>query len=540
MWNGKYQMRHSAATGIPNRSAGLNRPGVQRAAVMASAVLLAFLPGSLAAAERVTSGFLTVSPENPYFPFLMLFGLMLAGLTFFRPKIGLTIMLLFIMVSTDMPMRGESVGSRAVTIRIEDLVLVLVSGGWLLNRARSRSLALSRNVPVNRAILPMALMIILSMIFGQLQGTADLRSSLLFGMKRLEYFWIFFMALNLIETEAEAWRAARLFLGASAVIAMIGAVQFFLFPISALTAGGATSTLGFGRANTFADFLLIVIGLALGLMIFARTRQELLLTAGGFILFLAALLLTKSRGAYVSLLPLLVVVLLVTRSPRLVTVLWILSGLTAGYFAIKLAVGGEPELLISHHYDDFGYQFASIGRVAKEGIEGDSSLYVRYAYFWQDVERALKYPLLGRGVGSVPLAFFDVHYKRELHETGLLGLLAFFIMNGTILLTAFRFYLRTANPLYKGLAVGFFGGHVGILVHALTIENFYTIFNMEAFWFFLALLMVFYHHEELRSWRGAGADPGYFGPPEPEPEASAVPEGAAGPTPDLPANAAIG
>lgn len=459
------------------------------------------LPMAGQAAERGLSNFLAMRPDHPAFPLMLLFGLLAGALTFFKPKFGLVLMLLFIMVSTDMPTKGESIGSRAATIRMEDLVLVLVSGGWLLNRAVTRSLAVFKAVPINRAIWPMAIMIVLSTILGYLQGTVSARTGLLFGMKRLEYFWIFFMTLNLIDTEREARIAVRLFLGVAMVIALIGTFQFFLFPLSELAQGGATATTGFGRANTFADFLLIVTGCTLGLMLYAETRRQLQFASAALVCFIVAILMTKSRGAYVSLMPLLMIILVITRSRRGMAVLGVLAIMLASYFVVKLAMGEEVGGLVSRHYNDFGYQFDSISHVAQEGIKADSSLNARYGYFWQNVEESLRYPFFGRGVGAVPLGWFDVQYLRELHETGLLGLLAFCFMNGLILLTALHFYHRTSNQLYRGLAVGFLGGQVGILVHGLTIENFYTIFNMEAFWFLLALLMVFYDQEVRRGWR---------------------------------------
>lgn len=476
-------------------------------------------PTVLHAAESRLSNFLAIRPDNPYFPFLIIFGALMGALTFFKPKIGLVVMLFFIMISTDMPTKGEAVGTRPVTIRIEDFVLVLVSFGWMLNRAKTRSLSIFKDVPVNRAILPLALLIVLCTIIGYLTGTVRGHSGILFSMKRLQYFWIFFMTLNLIDTEREARIAVWLFLGAAAVVSLIGSAQFVLFPMSDLAAGGATATTGFGRANAFASFLLTMIGLVMGWMLFEVNQRKLLLVSGVFILLLGALLMTKSRGAYVSLVPLMGVILWVTRSRRGLTVLALLVTFMAGYFIVKLAVTGDVGLLVSKHYNDFGYQFSSIGKVAQEGIESDSSLNARYLAWEYNWPRILSRPFFGHGVGSIPLGSFDNHYVREMYETGFLGLFAFLFMNAVILLTMRQFYLRTANLFYKGLAIGFFGGHVGILVHAMAIENFYTIVNMEAFWFALALLMVFYDHEARREWRTEVPEA------EPRLQQTALPEG---------------
>jgi hypothetical protein len=52
-------------------------------------------------------------------------------------------------------------------------------------------------------------------------------------------------------------------------------VQFFLFPLSYLSKGGATATSGFGRANTLADFYLIAGGVFLGLLIYSSEKRKI-------------------------------------------------------------------------------------------------------------------------------------------------------------------------------------------------------------------------------------------------------------------------
>jgi hypothetical protein len=110
----------------------------------------------------------------------------------------------------------------------------------------------------------------------------------------------------------------------------------------------------------------------------------------------------------------------------------------------------------------------------------------------------MKYPVLGHGVGSVPLSYFDCHHVRELYETGFIGYLAFLYMNLVIFVTVLNLFYITDDRFVKGVSCGFLGGHIGMLVHGWSIANFYTIMNMEVFWFFVAILMIFYYNHMRR------------------------------------------
>lgn len=465
-------------------------------------ILMFFAPlcveGGFAYKESMRN-FISFSPENPYFFVLLFFGTILAVASFYFPRFGLIVMLFFIMISTDMPVGGEHVkAERSVSIRIEDIVLVLVSAGWLLNKARTRTLSLFKNVPVNKVIIIMSFVMLVATSLGIFQGTVSFHRAFFFIMKRLQYFWIFFMALNVMETDKEAERSIKLMLIVSTIVACIGIVQFFLFPASELVQGGATATVGFGRANTLADFYLIIIGLILGLIIYTKTHRWLLFYNTIFFLLMFALLMTKSRGAYVSIVPLFFTIFIVSRSKKILNfflMLLLLGGLYYAFTHISMGEGGQ---LIKKHDSDIAEQFSSIKAVSEGGVEADSSLYARYTScrdIWPEIKSHL---LLGHGVGAMQLGFIDVQYFHELYDTGFIGLIAFLYMNIIIFLSVLLYFMHTGNSFSKGIALGFLGAQAAVLAHGLTITSFYTILNMEAFWFILAMVMLMYYNEEFK------------------------------------------
>ena len=164
------------------------------------------------------------------------------------------------------------------------------------------------------------------------------------------------------------------------------------------------------------------------------------------------------------------------------------------YFTASLFITNQMAgALINQHNDDIKHQFSSIGDVMEKGPKADSSMDARYESWIHGIPEIMKHPLLGHGVGSVPLFYFDNHYVAEVYDTGFIGLTVFLYMNLIILISVFNFYRISEDELSKGLCLGFLGGHIAILVHAMTITNFYTIINMEAFWFILAIIMLLYY-----------------------------------------------
>ncbi|HBC86816.1 MAG TPA: hypothetical protein DCZ94_07675 [Lentisphaeria bacterium] len=449
---------------------------------------------TFAAAQVELRNFASISLDNPYLPIIALLGVSMAIATFYFPRFGLFIMLFFVMISTDMPVGGGKDNVRPATIRFEDIVLLLVSIGWVLNRAKTRSLSSIKESRLYKPILAMSLIIIIATIFGILQNTVQLNKGILYSMKRLEYFWIFFMTYNLMETKDDAWLSIRLFLVGAAAVSVIGIAQFTVLPMSELAAGGSTATAGFGRANTLADFYLIIFGVAIGLFIHCRDKKWISIYVVLISLFALAIMMTKSRGAYVSIPFILVVVAYFSRNVKFIIIVATLSSFALLYQIGSIFITSQTaEVILTKHTDDIKYQVESIGDVIKKGPTADSSMKARYdAWNWA-IPEIKKYPLFGHGVGSKPLYFFDNQYVAELYDTGILGLLIFIYLNLIIFTTVFIFYKGVDDDFSKGLALGFMGGHIGILIHGITITNFYTIINMEAFWFILAIIMLLYH-----------------------------------------------
>lgn len=441
------------------------------------------------------NGYLQFSTDNPSFPFFVLAGVLLGLATCYFPRFGLIVLLFFILISTDMPIGQGSGMSRSITVRLEDVILILVSGGWLLNRARTRSLSIIKECPLYFPIMMMTIVIVIATIIGFFQGTVSPLLGFFFALKRLEYFWLFFMILNIMESEKEAKIGIRVLLVVSIVVATIGIAQFFFFPVNELTEGGATATAGFGRANTMGDFLLIIIGVTLGFSVTSENSKFAAFNTALLMFFLLAILLTKSRGAYVSIPPLLLVVYFISRNKRILYAIALGGTLTLMTIAVMKYDFGLLSKLLSKHEEDISSQFTSIADFSTQGTAGDPSMRSRVNAWETSIDQILEYPFFGQGCGAKRLGYADCQYVRELLETGIIGFFVFMYMNAMIFFFMFKLHHNTADSFTKGLTLGFMGSQVGVMVHGVTMSNFYTIFNMETFWFVIACVCVLYYYE---------------------------------------------
>jgi O-antigen ligase len=276
-------------------------------------------------------------------------------------------------------------------------------------------------------------------------------------------------------------------------------IQFFLFPVSELTSGGATATAGFGRANTMGDFLLMMVGIMVGLVSYAKNSKQYLIYSMMLIFFALSLIMTKSRGAYISVPPVLFVIFAASKNKKAIMFLLIAAIFAGLYFFIINLGGKNVSLLMNKHHEEISEQFTQIGDVMAEGVEVDPSLNSRVKSWEASIEQIIDYPIFGQGCGAKRLGYSDNQYVRELLETGVIGFLVFLYMNLSIFLFMYSIFRKTLDPFLRSLALGFMGGQTGMMVHGVTMSNFYTIFNMEIFWFILAIICLLWYNENKRA-----------------------------------------
>ena len=83
----------------------------------------------------------------------------------------------------------------------------------------------------------------------------------------------------------------------------------------------------------------------------------------------------------------------------------------------------------------------------------------------------------------------DAMYPRVLTETGLLGLVAFLVLIGSLFRMGIASYRHATDPFSRGVALGFLLGLGSLLAHAVGSNAFLIVRIMEPFWLFAALVV---------------------------------------------------
>jgi O-antigen ligase len=83
----------------------------------------------------------------------------------------------------------------------------------------------------------------------------------------------------------------------------------------------------------------------------------------------------------------------------------------------------------------------------------------------------------------------DAQYPRIMVETGLLGLVTFFMLIHAVHKACMQVFRAASDPLYRGLAMGTLAGLAGLMVHGLGSNTFIIVRIMEPFWLVVGMVV---------------------------------------------------
>ena len=86
--------------------------------------------------------------------------------------------------------------------------------------------------------------------------------------------------------------------------------------------------------------------------------------------------------------------------------------------------------------------------------------------------------------------FLDSQYLKVLIETGIIGLAAFVYLLYSIFKLRISHLKKIKTPYFKGNAIGFLAGFIGLLFHTLGTNTFIIVRIMDPFWFFAGIIVI--------------------------------------------------
>jgi hypothetical protein len=193
---------------------------------------------------------------------------------------------------------GEGTG-RGLTFRLDDILIAIIGFTWVAKAAIHKELGLFLRTPLNRPIAAYSFAAIFATGLGMITGRVNFLGGTLFVMKFVQYFVIYFMAVNNLRERRQFERFLLALLVTAAISSLIGILQI---PSGArVSAPFEGST---GEPNTFGGYLVLMLALVAGLYLTSESLQRKYIFASLAVLMFIPLLFTLSRASYLALIPL--------------------------------------------------------------------------------------------------------------------------------------------------------------------------------------------------------------------------------------------
>lgn len=402
-------------------------------------------------------------------------GILMLVICFLSVKTALAILIMSMLLSPEIGIGSTS--KRDITIRFDDLLLLIITIGWLLRMAVFKDIGFMRKTPLNKPIIGFCLLAILSTSFGIFRGNVNLLSGMFFVLKLIEYFFVFYMVVNYVRTADDIYLFLRMLLLVCGIVCIYALFQVAVGGDVAAPFEGST-----GEKNTLGGYLVLIASVAGGLLFYRDKGKSPLMTIILLTGIVAVLLFSLSRSGWSGLIISFAALFIIMRQFKIFVIITILM--------IPLT----PMLIPKEAKERFEYTFSESYAAHRKqieifGIRLDGSSSARIRSYGLVLREASKHLFFGYGITG--FAFIDGQFFRTLSETGVIGLGVFI----WLLAAVYQLILKTKNidaipDTFRGMIVGFQAGFWGIIMHALTANTFIIIRIAEPFWFFTGLITV--------------------------------------------------
>jgi len=384
---------------------------------------------------------------------------------------GLTVLIFSMLLSPEIII-GQIPG-RDIIIRLDDLLLIVITLAWMAKAAINKGLAIFIKTPLNKAIGAYVIVCLIATLRGAALGFVIPEKGLFYILRYVEYFLLYILVANHIHSRKQINFFLTVFFITCAIVSVYGIIQIPQgVRVSAPFEGEV------GEPNTFGGYLLFISCLAIGLFLQNISHGRRLALIGLVALIFAPFIFTLSRASYLGVFFSCLTFIIFSKKKLFL--------FTAMMAIVVLMAVLRPEAVFSRVEETFQEKQPRLARVFNVYLDESASARI---FSWQDSFEAWKeQPILGRGITGH--GFIDGQYIRTLPEVGAIGFLALLWLFWSILKHSLSVYRKMDDELYKGLTLGFIAGFIGLAIHAVTANTFIILRIMEPFWFIAAIIMM--------------------------------------------------
>jgi len=437
-----------------------------------------------------------IAPEIVQKAVLVVAALMVVALAFTSVELTLYLLILSTLLGPEAIVGGAPSGrtgtteSRGVTLRLDDILMLLIGFTWLFRMALTKELGRLKT-PINQPVIVYLIMTLLATMVGYAAGRVE-PFGFFFVLKYFQYFVLFYMIVGHVEDEA----AIKRYLGMMVFTCFAAS----LYGLAQIPGGGRVSAPFEGETlepNTFGGYLLLMFSVVLGMLLHIERGRTRLILIMMIPLILVTLAFTESRSSYLGITAATILFFIFSERKQLL----VLGALAAmALFPVVI-----PQNVIDRVFYTFT-QPVQQGQLKIGGVRLDTSTSARIESWKRAIERNfVRSPILGVGVTGG--GFMDAQYPRVLAETGALGFLAFAWLLRRIWVTLRRSYYALTDPVLRGAALGTLCGFGGLLVHAVGTNTFIIVRIMEPLMILVGLILAAYMLQQSREMETVAPPP---------------------------------
>lgn len=404
--------------------------------------------------------------------------------TFQKPENGLFVIIFSMLLSPEIIL--SRVSSRAVTVRIDDVMIIAVFVAWVAHQTFTKEKKIFAKTALDTPIFFYFVIVLISTSLGVMRGNVSVIRGFFYVLKYLEYFIIFFLVSNIVSDKKQI----QLFLYAGLATAIIVTLNSYVqiaqgVPRTSAPFDVPYGTTGFGEPATLGGYYLVIFSIIAGLISFSSSSNTRFLFLGLLLFMVPPFIRTLSRASYFAMILLYLTTLFFSKQNR---TWWLILSLfmiiASPYIFPKL--GNEMEKRITQTYSGANaHEEVSIGG---KRVKIDLSAMAR-VWAWKYIleEKLPKHFMLGWGVTGT--SFVDAQIPLILGETGMLGLLTFLWIIITMLVQSRKVMVESSDPFFKGLGLGLLAAVIALLTQSITTNTFIIVRIMEPFWFLAAIVL---------------------------------------------------
>ncbi|MDO8806541.1 MAG: O-antigen ligase family protein [Elusimicrobiota bacterium] len=424
---------------------------------------------------------------------LVLGSAMVALFAFFSPKLSLLLLVFSMLLSPEINLAGLAGSGRNIVLRYDDILLMIIFLSWLAKTAIIKGKPLVFRSPVQNPILLYTAVCVLSTAFGVMGGRIKWEIAVFYLLKYVEYFLLYFMAFNLIESKEEV----RRYLKAGAIVAALVTVYAVWYYFSAGPGARASTPFEAPLGNpeesepaSLGGYYLIVFGLIFG-AVSEMPFKTFVWSFAAMGAMLPAFILTLSRSSYIGLAFSGAAAIFLSRQRRLFLVIVAALGVLAVSLSPFLSERARGRVQETYT----GSQAATIFKTPVGEIRLEESAAQRVQSWMRSVTYWLpKNVLIGNGVTGCGLV--DAQLPLVIGETGVIGTLFWLWMIAVCFKVSWRLYRASADPFVRSISLGYVVGLIGLLWQSVGVNTFIIVRIMEPFWFLTAIVMKLSQLEE--------------------------------------------